>query len=250
MTRTHEYSWQRPPSPFSLGEQEVHVWRASLDLSPSSIEHLQSVLVDEEVERVRRLHFEKDRRHWIVARATLRLLLGQYLQVEPQKLRFTSNAYGKPALLVPETGLRLHFNISHSGHLALYAFAYDREVGIDIERIRAGIEYEELATSFFSASECAALHALPVERREEAFFLCWSRKEAYIKARGKGLSLPLDQFDVSLSPDEPAQLLASREDPRAVEQWSLHTLTPGEHYAGALVVEGFDWSLSCWQWED
>jgi 4'-phosphopantetheinyl transferase len=241
--------WRTPSDNWQLAENEVHIWRTSLNVPLASVESLQEVLVDEEIARARRFYFAKDRQHWIVARATLRTLLGHYLNVAPRKLCFACNEYGKPALLSPVAGQRLHFNLSHSGDLALYAFAYDREVGVDVEQMRANVDYVELATHFFSAYECVALRALPVECQEEAFFLCWSRKEAYIKARGKGLSLPLDQFDVSLAPNEPARLLGSREEPGASERWSLSALFPGAGYAGALVVEGADWQLSCWQWQ-
>ncbi|HEY3993953.1 MAG TPA: 4'-phosphopantetheinyl transferase superfamily protein [Ktedonobacteraceae bacterium] len=240
--------WLVSPGALSLADNAVAVWRASLEVSPEHFDALQALLIDEEAERARRFYFQRDRHHWTVARATLRLLLGRYLGIEPRGLRFASNEYGKPSLLLPDAGPRFHFNLSHSGDLALYAFARDREVGVDIEQMRSPIEYEDLAAHFFSARECAELRLLPAERREEAFFLCWSRKEAYIKARGKGLSLPLDQFDVSLSPDEPARLLGSREEPRATERWSLVALQPGAGYAGALVVEGFGWRLDCWQY--
>lgn len=244
-----EQIWKTSPTDLSLAENEVHVWRVDLEVPVQDIEPPQGVLTDEEIERARKFYFEKDRHHWTVAHIALRRLLGQYLHVHPHSLRFTTNEYGKPAIAYPSAGTRLHFNISHSGGLALCAFAYDRHIGVDVEYMRASIEYNELATYSFSAHECATLQALPAASQEEAFFLCWSRKEAYIKARGKGLSLPLDQFDVSLIPSEPAALLDSREDPQATKHWSLHALLPGERYAGALVVEGFDWQLSCWQWE-
>ncbi len=244
-----DQQWMLPPVDLRLMEDEVHVWRVLLERPISEVECLQQVLVPEEIERARRFYFEKDRRHWTVAHAALRMLLGQYLNINPHSLRFITNAYGKPSIAHPPAGMRLHFNLSHSSDLVLCAFAYDRHIGVDVEYMRPGIEYEELATHHFSAHECAALRTLPVDVQEQAFFLCWSRKEAYIKARGKGLSLPLDQFDVSLAPDQPAALLDSREEPYATERWSLHALTPGTQYAGALVVEGFGWRLSCWQWQ-
>lgn len=241
--------WHLPPRPLLLRENEVHVWRASLDRATDDVAHWQTLLRDDEVERAGRFYFEKDRRHWIVARATLRALLGRYLEIEPQELRFAHNEYGKPSIASPTMGQHLQFNLSHSGELALYAFAYNRAVGVDVEQMRAPLAYEELATHFFSAHECHALLTLPEEQREEAFFLCWSRKEAYIKARGKGLSLPLNQFDVSLAPGEPARLLDSREEPQVAERWSLAALLPGTGYAGALVAEGSGWQLHCWQWQ-
>jgi 4'-phosphopantetheinyl transferase len=139
----------------------------------------------------------------------------------------------------------LHFNLSHSGKIALYAFAYERKVGVDVEYVRGSLDNEELAAHYFSTYECSVLHSLPASLREEAFYTCWTRKEAYIKALGIGLSQPLDEFDVSLTPSEPAALLADRSDPEAPECWSLQTLAPEDRYVGALVVEG-----SCWQWQE
>lgn len=242
--------WSDQPERLFLAENEVHVWKTSLDLPARNIEALHTLLIDEEASRAARFYFARDRNHWIVARAVLRKLLGQYLGVAPQKLSFATNAYGKPALTFPLEGQRLRFNLSHSGDLALYAFAYEREVGVDVEQMRANIEYTDLAIHYFSASECATLRALPEEQQEEAFFLCWSRKEAYIKARGMGLSLELDQFDVSLTPGEPARLLGSREEPCIAERWSIQALWPAPRYAGAVVVEGSDWQLHRWQWRE
>ncbi len=243
-----DQTWKKSPDNLLLSPHEVHVWRAELDLPMHEVERFEAVLVPEELARARRFYFEKDRCHWTVARAVLRLLLGRYLDADPRELCFTTNEYGKPAITSPTAGTRLHFNLSHSGNLALYACAYDREVGVDVEYMKSGIDYNELATHFFSAYECASLDALPAVLKEEAFFLCWSRKEAYIKARGKGLSLPLNQFDVSLGPNEPARLLADRADLQASEAWSLHALTPGDRYAGALVVENPNRAVACWQW--
>jgi 4'-phosphopantetheinyl transferase len=241
--------WYAPLGLLRLADNEVHVWRAGLQMPASIVEHLQHVLVQEELERARGFYFEKDRFNWIVAHSLLRSILGQYLTCDPRSLRFTTNSYGKPLLVSPVAGKRLHFNLSHSGDLALYAFAYEREVGVDVEQMRAGIDYRELATRYFSVRECAALEALSADLQQEAFFLCWSRKEAYIKARGEGLSLPLDQFDVSLVPGEPPRLLGSREEPGVVEYWSLYALSPGSGYSGALAIEGSGWQLRCWQWQ-
>jgi 4'-phosphopantetheinyl transferase len=123
-------------------------------------------------------------------------------------------------------------------------------VGIDLEYIRSDLQVEQLAERFFSRREIATLRTLPPEVQRQAFFLCWTRKEAYLKARGEGLSLPLDQFDVSLIPGEPAALLSTQRDPYEVSRWSLQELTPAPGYAAALAVEGHGWGLACWQWPD
>lgn len=246
--RNKDDLWNIPPDKVTLVGNEVHVWRASLAALPSTISSLQSILPEEEVKRAKQFYFEEDRLHWIIAHGILRRLLGLYLDMDPREVRLVTNRYGKPFVAYPFQGARLHFNLSHSADLALYAFAYDRHVGVDVEYMHAGIDCEQLAHHHFSTVECAALQRLAPAVRQEAFFLCWSRKEAYIKARGEGLSIPLDQFDVSLVPGEPAVLLDSREDPQAPARWSLHTLTPADRYAGAIVVEGAGCQLCCWQW--
>jgi 4'-phosphopantetheinyl transferase len=242
-------SWNISSGHLPLAIHEVHVWRASLEVPLNVVNHLKCVLSPDECDRARRFYFEKERRHWIVAHGVLRLLLGQYLDAEANELQFVINEFGKPALAQHPQEAHLHFNLAHSGEIALYAFAYDRQVGIDIEYMRKLVDYGEVAAHFFSSYECAVLRALPDSLREEAFFRCWTRKEAYIKARGTGLSQRLDEFDVSLAPSEPAALLADRSDPQAPEQWSLCTLAPGNSYAGALAVEGTVWQLSLWEWQ-
>lgn len=178
----------------------------------------------------------------------LRELLGRYLLVNPCELRFTYNRYGKPALDRKLHAERLSFNLAHSGGLALYAFTRDGEVGIDIEQLRDDLGSEEIARQFFSVEEITALTALPEHLRTEGFFNCWTRKEAYIKAQGEGLSLSLQSFDVSLTPGEAALLLATRDDPQEASRWSMRALLPGEGYAAALVVEGVgDYRVKCWQ---
>ncbi|MDQ4075086.1 MAG: 4'-phosphopantetheinyl transferase superfamily protein [Chloroflexota bacterium] len=242
--------WRRPTEELLLGRDEVHVWRASLDLPLPRVVELRRVLATEEMERADRFIFERDRRHFTVARGILRLLLGRYLGRAPDTLQFQYSAYGKPALAGRPERHNLHFNLSHSGSLVLYAVTRDREVGVDVEQSTRDVDHEQLARRFFSSIENAALGALPPHQRPEAFFHCWTRKEAYIKAIGEGLSFPLDQFDVSLVPSEPARLLGNRRDPEEVTRWSLRRLLPGPGYVAALVVEGHDWQLSCWQWPD
>ncbi len=244
-----DQTWYIPPLNLQLQEHEVHVWRASLAAPEFAIQDLQGILTKEEAERAAHFHFERDRNHWIVARGILRILLSRYLSTDPAQLQFNSNAYGKPFLAFPALSNQLQFNVSHSQDLALYAFAYNRQVGIDVEYKRADVNYEALAKVSFSPNEQASLHSLPYDLKQEAFFNCWTRKEAYIKARGKGFSIPTDIFDVSFLPGEPAALLQNREDRREITRWSLQELEPGTGYAGALAVEGVGWRLHCWQWQ-
>ena len=176
------------------------------------------------------------------------MLLSQYLHTDSQDVHFRVNAYGKPALAFPSQRYPLQFNLSHYANVALFAFSLQRQLGVDVEYMRADIPYDQLAQYSFSTYEQTVLRRLPTEQKHQAFYNCWTRKEAYIKARGMGLSLPLDLFDVSLSPGEPAALLHSREGSQEVLRWSMQELIPEPDYAGALAVEGRDWQLYCWHW--
>ena len=243
-----EQRWQTPPAVLTLSSQDVHVWRISLEPDAEHVWCLRQLLAADETARADRFHFAKDRRHFIVARGALRVILGRYLGLDPRHLAFSYSAYGKPALATAPAGDWLRFNISHSHELALCAMTRGREVGIDIEHIRANVSSEAIAERYFSPREVAALRALPADLRRAAFFTCWTRKEAYIKARGEGLSFPLDRFDVSLTPGEPAALLRTLGDPHEASRWTLQALAPGPGYIAALAVEGRDWQLACWQW--
>lgn len=233
----------------TLEHGEVHVWRTALDLPFSRIERFVAVLSPDERERAERFRFDRDRARFIVARGVLRSVLGRYLSREPHTLRFAYNRYGKPEL-VQETGTpELHFNLAHSHTMALCAVALDYSVGIDVEHIRADFAGEDIAERFFSPREVQMLRAVPDAMRTRAFFLCWTRKEAYIKARGMGLSLALDCFDVSLHPEEPAQLLATREEGQDAARWTFYALVPGPGYEGALAVEGHPQRIMGWQYQ-
>lgn len=242
-------SWATPPGMLSLSRAEVHVWRASLDQSAGVVARLRSTLSGDEMVRAARFHFEKDRVSFIIARGVLRNILGCYLHVPPDQLQFNYSPYGKPSLAAEFEEGGLDFNVSHSHSLALYAFARGRALGVDVEHLRAGAAERQIAERFFSADEVAALCGLPAARQPRAFFDCWTRKEAYIKARGEGLSFPLAEFDVSLRPDEPAALLRVRGDAREAERWTLRALDVAPDYAAALVGEGRGWQLKTWRWE-
>ena len=208
---------------------------------------LQALLVPEEQEKARRFHFEKDRNHYTAARGFLRTILGRYLNLDPAKLRFSYNAFGKPGLASSINQIELCFNLAHSHGLALFAFNRGREIGIDLEYARSNIELEKLAERFFAPAEVASLRSLPGELRRKAFFNCWARKEAFIKARGLGLSLPLKQFVVTLAPGEEVELLAAEGDPQAPARWILRELDAAEGFAAAMAVEGKGWELRCFE---
>jgi 4'-phosphopantetheinyl transferase len=240
-------SWEVAPVQPRARPDEVHVWRTVLTKTASEVESLRELLSADEQRRAEKFCFNRDRAHFIVARGILREILGRYLRQPPDGLRFSYTAFGKPELHHAEGLETPRFNLTHAGTIALYAVTCGREVGIDIEYMREDIDCEEIAGHFFSRREVEALHALSPDLRTRAFFNCWTRKEAYIKARGEGLSLSLDEFEVSLSSDEPAALLTAR-DPLEVARWSLRELTPAPEYVAALAVEGSDWQLRCWEY--
>ncbi len=241
-------SWDSPPKMLLLSHNAVHVWRASLHVSTPELRAFEDTLAVDERARAERFYFQKHREHFIAGRGLLRNILSRYLDREPDRLRFCYNAYGKPSL-TEETGAEgLCFNLSHSHEMALYAVTHGREIGVDIEYFRPNVETEKLAERFFSPREAAVLRALPEQLRKEGFFNCWTRKEAYIKAEGQGMSIPLSTFDVSLMPGEPAALLHTESHPQETSRWSLQALHPEPSYAAALAVKGHDWELKCWQW--
>jgi 4'-phosphopantetheinyl transferase len=206
-----------------------------------------AVLAPDERARASRFHFERDRRRWTAARGAVRAVLAGYADVPAASLTFRVGQHGKPALDGPAGRTGLDFNVSHSGDLALCAVTRGRAVGVDVEAVRPDFATGEVARRFFAPAEVAALEALLPRERVEAFFACWTRKEAYIKARGIGIALGLDRFEVSLAPDRPATLLATRHEPAAAAHWRLVALAPGNGYAGALVTDG-PARLVCWQW--
>ena len=221
-----------------------------MDQTPSQIQRFLNNLAADEQARAERFYFERDREHFIVARGVLRAILAGYLNRVPECLSFCYSSHGKPALAGESDEDAIRFSVSHSHGVALYAVTRGREVGIDLEHIRSDLAVAEIAERFFSRREVEMLRTLPTEDQRQAFFRCWTRKEAYIKARGEGLSLPLDQFDVSLAPGEPAAVLGTQRDPSEASRWSLQELTPGPGYVAALAVEGHGWRLACWQWPD
>jgi len=227
-----------------LPASEVHVWCAALDLEPADLNRLGETLAPDERARAACFRFPKDWQHFVAGRAVLRDILARYLHLEPAEVQFSYGPCGKPFLL-RDSGLHeLRFNLAHSHGLALYAIARSREVGIDLERIEPDRADQQVAERFFSRREFSGLCTLPASLQVEAFFNCWTRKEAYVKARGEGLLMRLDSFDVSLAPGQPAELLNVGDG-----RWSLHALTSVPGYAAAVVVEGPDCNLRLWKWK-
>jgi 4'-phosphopantetheinyl transferase len=240
-------SWYPASAVGALRQDETHIWRAPLDHGVACTKRLRCLLSADELSRASRFHAEQHRDWFIASRGLLRMILARYLESSPESLRFAYGLKGKPTLAPGCGDGSLRFNVSHSGGMALYAITRDREIGVDVERIAPELA-EGIAERFFSPWEVAILGRVPPDRRSETFFACWSRKEAYVKAKGDGLSLALDEFDVSLAPGEPAAILRTRGDPDEARRWSLAALDPGPGYAAAVAIEGVIGRLSCWEW--
>ena len=233
--------------PLALARDEVHVWSASrVDAADAQVEAFRVLLTPDECQRADRFVAPRDRRQFAVVRGRLRTILGRYLDHDPASLRFASNPHGKPGLA--ETPLR--FNLSHSGSRMLLAVTRDRELGVDIEQVRPDFGGEAIAGRFFAPAEVETLKNLPPEDRTLAFFHGWTRKEAYIKAQGKGLALPLDEFAVEIDPHRPVRLLTTHPDPLEAGRWTLIELDAPTGYVAALCVAGRGWTLRQAEWSD
>ncbi|HKE55367.1 MAG TPA: 4'-phosphopantetheinyl transferase superfamily protein [Pyrinomonadaceae bacterium] len=233
--------------PIRLEDDEVHVWLATLQSPSSVILDLWRTLAPDEKQRALKFHFQRECDRFIVARGLLRAILGCYLVQAPEQIRFMYNEFGKPALRTSLGDRSLEFNLSHADSRALFAVTRQRRVGIDIERMRSDLANETVAKHFFSTREQDDLSTLGPDEWQKGFFTCWTRKEAFVKAQGEGLSIPLSEFDVSLLPEEAARLLKVRNDGTNAANWSLHELSVGSDYVAALAVEGHDWQLHCWK---
>ncbi len=234
--------WKTPEDDSFKLNSITHIWLLPLELTQKKRLYLKKLLSSDEVKRADRFHFEKDSNFFIAARGQLRTLLGRYLNMPPEEIQFNYNAYGKPYII----NSNLNFNLSHSHKLALAAFNKKYELGIDIEWIRRDLSDLKIAKRFFSQEEVKQLFSLPKEYQKEAFFNCWTRKESYIKARGKGLSIPLNQFDVEFTPDKSARLIATRDDPTAAENWVIHALFPVPDYTAAITIDQSAKNIKCW----
>lgn len=235
--------------PQSLSSGTVDIWHINIEPPPEKIAASRSLLSPDELERAARFHFDIHRNRYIAGRAALRGILAQYLGIPPQALAFVYGEKGKPALAPQVNTRRLEFNLSHSHDRALLGITLGSVLGVDIERINLEFGTDEIATHFFSAFEVDCLLALPKPDRGATFFSCWTRKEAYIKAVGEGLSLPLDSFDVAFGPGVEAALLRVEAAPDAPSRWRMYDIPAPEGYAAAIAVEGRDHKLLLREWE-
>jgi 4'-phosphopantetheinyl transferase len=228
---------------WTLKPDTVHVWWATLDQPAAYVDQLISTLSDDERARAARFPNERRLRSFVVARGMLREMVGQYVGTAPAAVQFAYGMHGKPRLVAPAGAETLEFNLAHTHGLVVYAFTRGRCVGVDVERMRTLANAEQLARRFFSRQEHAALTTLPAEERHAAFWACWTRKEAYIKARGNGLAM-LRQFSVELASADGQHSLWAED----ADRWSLYAFTPTADYVAALVAEAPVADVICRAW--
>lgn len=239
--------WQPATSALTFPADRIDVWRVQAD--SADVGHLQGILARDEISRASRLQFERGRIRYIRGRSALRILLGRYLQVPPETICFQYENNGKPEIALPREGRELRFNSSDSGGLVLIAVGSGSGIGVDIEKIRPMRDLMNIAKRFFSTREVQAILGVTEEKRNEAFFACWTRKEAFLKATGVGLSYPLSQFSVSVEPDREAELCEIDGEEAAARRWFLTDVFPGEGFRGALAREGERCRIALWKFE-
>lgn len=231
---------------WTLRTEDVHVWSVSLTRCQQETARLREILSEDERERAGRYLHQPTRQQFIAARAYLRLILGRYLGVEPSRVNFRQSNTGKPVL----AGGGLHFNITHSHEMALVAVTRCGEIGVDVEHVRSVASHLDMAERYFTPGEVAALRRLPPGAREKAFYHIWTRKEAFLKAIGLGLSHGLERFEVSVPPDDPARILHIDGDLRAGSRWSMTCLEPMAGYVGAVAIECRDLNICLDRFEE
>lgn len=220
-----------------LSDGELHIWKINSENFIQSSPVLYEILSVEEKQRAERFHFENDKIVYICARSILRMLLSKYINQDYSSIDFNFNEYGKPELPEVINPKNIKFNVSHSENLVLIGFIPNVSLGVDIEYILPNSDLIEIASKYFSSKEIDSLIRFPGEKRTEAFFNCWTRKEAFIKAVGEGLSYPLDKFSVSLNDEFDVEITIENNQQES-SQWKLISFQPEERFAGAFAVKG------------
>lgn len=244
-----DVTWMAPPAgAVPSTAAEVHVWRLSLRPSPATLARLERHLSAEERQRAARFRFDEHHVAFVAGRGAQREILSRYTGQLPGAIAYLTSTHGKLSL-APSAAGDVRFNVSNAGGLALVAVTLGREIGVDLEALKPMPDAIDIAKRFFSAPENEVFASVPVSEREVAFFHCWTRKEAYIKAVGEGLSMPLDRFDVDFLPGRPARLLVTRGNPDEATRWKMRELHPGPGYVGAIAVEGDGWDLALYDFD-
>lgn len=237
--------WKLHSEPNILALGQIDLWLTKIGLSGEQINQYANLLSRDELERANSFHFEHHREAFCIGRGILRSILSRYLLVEPKYIHLEYSAYGKPAVSGEAAGV-LDFNLAHSGEWVLYAISLPRRIGVDIEQVQAKEGWVQIAQSFFAPREIQTLLALPGERQLSAFYACWTRKEAFIKALGKGLSYPLDKFCVSVAREDAPRLLAVQDESEAIDDWNLFDIPIDGKYQATLAAEGIVREINYW----
>ena len=231
----------KPRRSFDLSTRQIHVWTLRTIASRNVIARFEEVLAPDEVSRAAQFRVSRPRESFILTRAVLRYLLGHYLGQRPASICLQYGTNGKPSLSQND---ELRFNVTHSENMAAIAFTQGCDVGIDLEQLRPLPDLDEIAARSFCKEEVVEINSLPARERERAFFACWTRKEAYVKAIGVGLSRPLNSFRVTAKPDSPADLMSLEDETNGSESWTLHDLCLEPDYAGAVAYSDQERPLS------
>lgn len=232
----------------TLSPRELHLWWADTSRPSEPIDVLKQCLAPDERQRAERFVRETDRHRFVVSHAAVRMILGQYLGIPPDRVELTIRPGGKPQLAPSGEVPSLYYSLSHSGDRALIGVTRDKEVGVDVEHIRPLIDADNIVRRYFSAGEQTIWRSLSADEQLAAFFRCWTRKEAYLKAQGIGLSAGLDQFEVSLAPGEPACLLRINDSTRSITRWRMYEISADMDYMAACVVDGEINRISIYDW--
>lgn len=235
---------RRVPSPsLPLTSNEVHIWLVQTNDPNFVFEDFEGLLSSVERDRASRFKFDTDRRRYVIAHAALRLILSVYAKRPAEELQFASGPFGKPKLVDLHPEMEIDFNLAHSHEVALVAVTAAREIGVDVEWVRKEFAFAEVAERFFTSREVAALHSLPHDFQREAFYKCWTSKEALLKAKGIGLSGELDEVEILFNLEYGVRVNGT------IPNWTLVELNPGDGYVGALALQGPQYRLQCFQWQ-
>jgi 4'-phosphopantetheinyl transferase len=235
--------WRSFPPDRPLAKDEIHVWLVGLEDADICLEHCADCLSSAERDRAARFKFAQDRKRYLIAHGALRSILAIYLDVDAAAIDFDSGPAGKPKLPRAFASSAVEFNLSHSGEIALIAVTRGEEIGVDVERIREDFAFKPIAQRFFTANEVAALQDLPVDLQREAFYKCWTSKEALLKAKGTGLSGALDEVQIVLTTEAGVRVTV------AAGEWSLTELSPIGGYTAALATKKLDCRPHCYRWQ-
>ena len=243
-----DFSWLPLPEELILAPNGIHLYRIPVSRFLPQLSHFRDILSSDELEKAERFRFPDDRHRFIITHALLRYILSRYLEIAPKQVQFSYGAYGKPALAGAGEDTEIRFNLSHAGNQAVVVVTRTRQVGVDIEHVRPLADMEQIAERLFSENEKWTLRQSKKEAASEIFFRYWTRKEAFVKARGDGLSFPLQRVDVSQVSEK--KTLGFVEDDGNISTWSFFELFPATDYVAALVVEGENMQVSCWECPD